>query len=150
MAETFKIKIHSISEKNFFLNHELLPKTKEACETELNPGFGFKISVDDDDSLLIVDANAFYSTAEANVVASLEFEYSLCLENVSKFVKVGDNGSEIKIPENLMEVIVQEIYVTGRTLLNRRLKNTVLEDLYLPFNGASDLWKKLKNNGIAE
>lgn len=150
MADTFKIKIHSISEKDFFLKHKLLPKTKEACETELNPGFGFKISVDSENSLLIVDANAFYSTNDTIVVASLEFEYSLCLENVSNFVKVGDNSSEIKIPKNLMEVIVQEIYVTGRTLLNRRLKNTVLEDLYLPFNGASDLWKKLKNSDVAK
>ena len=48
------------------------------------------------------------------------------------------------IPDEIMDVVIQEAFITGRMFLSSHVKNTALKDLYLPFNGASSLIKQVK------
>lgn len=139
---TNKIRILSISEKSFFIEKELIPSTLEECEKELQPGIGFKIMVDKENSKLTFETTIFYSNND-RVVTSLEFLYVLSIDNIDKII-IASKDDRLLIQDSFFDLIIPEIYITGRALLNSHLVGTSIENLYLPFNGYADLLKHIK------
>ncbi|WP_195205028.1 hypothetical protein [Phocaeicola plebeius] len=143
-----KIKILSISEKSFFLEKELLPNTLEDCEKELHPGIGFKIMIDKENSKLTFDTTIFYAN-NTRIVSSIEYLYTLLIEDIDKIV-ISSKDDKLLIQDSFFDVIIPEIYITGRALFNKNLINTPIENLYLPFNGYADLLKQIKEDNNKE
>lgn len=145
MSDTRKIQLIHVAELDYSLKENLIPETKEKCETDINPGFGFKIKINEDNSTLSIEATAFYANKAGVEVADSKFIYVLYFENMDTIIKKDKDESFLYIPDEIMDVVIQEAFITGRMFLSSHVKNTALKDLYLPFNGASSLIKQVKS-----
>lgn len=147
MSNTPKIQLIHIAELEYDLKENLIPKTKEKCETDIRPGFGFKIIINEEDSTLSIEATAFYANISGVEVATSKFIYVLYIENINSIIKKNQEESAFYVPDEIMDVVIQETFATGRMFLSSHVNNTALKDLYLPFNGASGLIKQVKSKG---
>ena len=98
--------------------------------------------VDKENSKLTFETTIFYSNND-RVVTSLEFLYVLSIDNIDKII-IASKDDRLLIQDSFFDLIIPEIYITGRALLNSHLVGTSIENLYLPFNGYADLLKHIK------
>lgn len=144
MSDTRKIQLMHVAELEYDLKENLIPETKQQCETDINPGFGFKIKINEEDSTLSIEAIAFCANNAGVEVAFSKFIYVLYIDNIGTVITKNEDGSSFNVPDEIMDVVIQEVFVTGRMFLSSHVVNTALKDLYLPFNGASGLIKQVK------
>lgn len=145
MSDTRKIQLIHVAELEYGLKENLIPVTKEQCVTDINPGFGFKIKIKEEDSTLSIEAIAFYANNAGEQVAFSKFIYDLYVEKIDTVITKNEGESSFNVPDEIMNVVIQEAFVTGRMFLSFHVNNTALKDLYLPFNGASSLIKQVKS-----
>ena len=146
MDNTRSIRLLSVREKVFSMDVEKIPATEKECERLIKPAFGFHLSIDKDNSTLTADVKVFYGYPDKpnEVVASLEFSYTIFIERIEEvFIEGKNEKTKITAPVNLMKTIINDIYVTARTLISIHLVSTPLRDLYLPFDGASPIIDEL-------
>lgn len=142
MAE-IKVTLRRVEEETFGKNDAILNDTS----IELIPQFSFELMSDIKKDLLTVAAQIVYITTDKNIAAGLRFRYTVevnSLKNLEHISNPQKGTHNYKFPDGLIEMILTDVYATGRVLIHQRLKGTRLENDLLPFGGASNLIRQMK------
>lgn len=146
MEKNIKIEIKSIRENHCSILYDNLPKTKNEFKKNTETLLGLNFSVNSKEKLLVTTLWIKLKNKNVEVpYVSLNFSYITYIENIEKFItKKDEENTEIKLPNEIMSIIISDVYATGRTILSLKLLDTVLRDCYLPFNGAATLMENIK------
>lgn len=142
MAE-IKVTLRRIEEETFGKNDEILNDASIAVA----PQFGFELMSDIKKDLLTIAAQIVYITTDKKVAAGLRFRYTVeinSLKNLEHISNPEKGTHDYKFPDGLIEMMLTDVYATGRVLMTQRLKGTRLEHELLPFGGAGNLIRQMK------
>ena len=129
-----KVSLRRIAEDGFTLNEAIVADTAKPVA----PQIAF--------DLLTIAMQVIYATPEKEVAAALRFHYTLevvSLKNLQYLVDAKKGTHNYRFPNGFLEAVLTDVYATARILMARHLSGTRLEDIYLPFGGASNLVKIL-------
>lgn len=97
--------------------------------------------------MLTIVAHVGYVTAAKEVGAALRFRFSLEVDSLSnlEYVTNPQKGThQYKFPNGFIEAVLTDVYATARILMAQKLVGTRLENVYLPFGGASSLIRTMR------
>lgn len=142
MAE-IKVTLRRIEEETFGKNDAILNDASIA----LAPQFSFELMSDIKKDLLTIVAQIVYITTDKQVAAGLRFRYTVevnSLKNLEHVSNPEKGTHDYKFPDGLIEMMLTDVYATGRILMAQKLKGTRLEHEFLPFGGAGSLIQRMK------
>lgn len=142
MAE-IKVALKRIDEETFGKNDTILNDNS----IDLIPQFSFELMSDIEKDLLTIAAQIVYITIDKNIAVGLRFRYTVEVNSLKnlEYVSNPQKGThDYKFPDGLIEMMLTDVYATGRVLMHERLKGTRLENDLLPFGGAGNLIRQMK------
>ena len=146
MEKKIKIRVLSIREEYFDICSDALPTQKDECNN-IYTMFAINFEIDKERSLLKATlwTNLFLPSKEDIPIVSYSFSYTLHIDPIQTlFSKVEGNQIDIKLPTDMASVILTDMYAAARALLSVKLSGTILNDYYLPFDGAAQLIENIR------
>lgn len=127
---------------------DALPMQKDKCN-DIYTMFAINFEINKECSLqkAILWTNLFLPSKEDIPVVSYSFSYTLHIDPIQTlFSKVGGNQIDIKLPTDMASVILTDMYAAARALFSVKLSGTILNDYYLPYDGAAQLIENIRTN----
>lgn len=140
---TIKINIKRITENSFSINKGIM----EDSSKPLEPKMGFELLSDINKNLLTISTQIAYVTPEVQIGAILKFSYTLEVINLKdlQYISNPSKGThDYKFPNGFIESVLTDVYATGRIMMASHLKGTRLENEFLPFGGATNLIRQIR------
>lgn len=137
-----KVSLKRIAEDGFSLNEAIMADAAKPVA----PQIAFDLLSDIKKNLLTIAMQVLYVTPENEVAAALRFRYTLEVVSLSDLQYVADakkGTHNYRFPNGFIEAVLTDVYATARVLMARHLAGTRLEEVYLPFGGATSLLKTL-------
>lgn len=138
-----KITLKRIAEDTYATNDQILADASKP----LAPKFGIELMSDIKKNLLTVKSEIAYVTPEKEIAVGLRFLYTLEVDSLKslEYITNPQKGThDYKFPDGFLEMVLTDVYATGRVLMAQKLIGTRLEGQFLPFGGAEHLFGLLK------
>lgn len=139
-TKEMSIRIQEICETSFVFNKGLLPDDWKGSKISI--GYSLNFQYDIDKNILDVKSIIDYYF-DQDIIVELRFSFIVEIKDLKQFV-VDSKGPKFNFPQEFMYTLVSEVYSSGRTMLHSKLQNTPLENEYLPFGGARNLYESVK------
>lgn len=130
-----------IKEDSFTSNEALIGDPEKAFISQI----GFDLFFNSQEEVFMVMGKIAYVTAQEETAAELTFHYKVRVAGIATLQPDGEavKVEGYKLPKYLIDTAIGDAYASGRLMMSYHMKDTRLENVYLPFGGASQFLQRL-------